>query len=78
MDNKEQNNKELILAIFSGKDRPGISAAITETLAKHDVTILDIGQSDTHNHLTLGVLFAAESSISGTILKELLFKANEL
>lgn len=74
----EQNEKELILAIFNGQDRPGISAAITDTLARHDVTILDIGQSDTHNHLTLGILFAAESQINGTILKELLFKANEL
>lgn len=78
MDRFEQSNKELTLAIFNGKDRPGISAAITETLARHDVTILDIGQSDTHNHLTLGVLFSAESSITGTILKELLFKCNEL
>lgn len=74
----EQNDKELTLAIFNGKDRPGISAAITETLAKHDVTILDIGQSDTHNHLTLGILFAAEPSVSGTILKELLFMSDEL
>ena len=71
-------DNELILAIFSGQDRPGISAAITETLAKHKVTILDIGQSDTHNNLTLGILFSALSSENGNILKELLFKANEL
>lgn len=72
------SDKELILAIFNGHDRPGISAAITETLAKHTVTILDIGQSDTHNHLTLGILFSANSNENGIILKELLFKANEL
>ncbi len=78
MSKMEQQEKELILAIFNGQDRPGISAAITETLAQHNVTILDIGQSDTHNHLTLGILFAASGQDSGTILKELLFKANEL
>lgn len=75
---EEQENKELILAVFNGQDRPGISAAITETLANHDVTILDIGQADIHNHLTLGILFTAPSQVNGTILKELLFKANEL
>lgn len=74
----EQENKELILAVFNGQDRPGISAALTETLANHDVTILDIGQADIHNHLTLGILFTAPSQVNGTILKELLFKANEL
>ena len=71
-------DKELILAVFNGEDRPGISAAITDVLAQHDVTILDIGQTDIHNHLTLGVLFCANSHINGLILKELLFKANEM
>ncbi|MDN4753318.1 phosphoserine phosphatase SerB [Porphyromonadaceae bacterium W3.11] len=73
-----KNDREIILAVFNGMDRPGISAAITNVLARHDVTILDIGQADIHKHLTLGILFCAKSQVNGLILKELLFKANEL
>lgn len=72
------NEQEIILAVFNGQDRPGISAAITGVLARHDVTVLDIGQTDIHNHLTLGILFCANSQVNGLILKELLFTANEL
>lgn len=72
------NESEIILAVFNGMDRPGISAAITSVLARHAVTILDIGQADIHKHLTLGILFCAQSHVNGLILKELLFKANEL
>lgn len=74
----EPNNVELILAVFNGQDRPGVTASITSVLADHDITILDIGQADIHNHLTLGVLFATTSDGSGSILKDLLFRANEL
>lgn len=72
------DESEIILAVFNGMDRPGISAAITSVLARHAVTILDIGQADIHKHLTLGILFCAQAQVNGLILKELLFKANEL
>ena len=71
-------NVEIILAIFNGLDRPGVTATLTTILAKNNVSILDIGQVDIHQHLTLGVLFATTPEKSGFILKDLLFGANEL
>ncbi len=69
---------ELILVNISGTDRPGVTSALTEILAKYEALILDIGQADIHHTLSLGILFKTDSSKSGDILKELLFKASEL
>ncbi len=69
---------ELILINISGNDHPGLTAALTEVLARYDATILDIGQSDIHHTLSLGILFKTDSSVSGEIMKNLLFKASEL
>lgn len=71
-------NDEIILAIFNGKDRPGVTASMTGILAKHKATILDIGQADIHSHLSLGIMFSTEASTSGDIMKDLLFKSNEM
>ncbi len=72
------NNTELILIRISGPDRPGVTASITEILSKYDVTILDIGQTDIHSTLSLGILFKSREEDSGRIMKELLFKASDL
>ena len=45
-------NTELILIRITGEDRPGLTASVTEILAKYDATILDIGQADIHNTLS--------------------------
>lgn len=74
----ENNNFELILINISGKDRPGLTSALTEILGKYDASILDIGQADIHHTLSLGILFKTTSDQSGNIMKELLFKANEM
>lgn len=71
-------NTELILIRITGLDRPGLTASITEVLSKYEVTILDIGQSDIHSTLSLGILFKSQEKDSGNIMKELLFKASEL
>ena len=63
---------------INGADRPGVTAALTEILAKNNAVILDIGQADIHNHLSLGILFQSTEGNSGDILKELLFKSYEL
>lgn len=76
MENLE--NTELILIRITGEDRPGLTASITEILAKYDVTILDIGQADIHNTLSLGILCRTDENSSGFIMKELLFKASSL
>ena len=69
---------ELILINITGQDRPGVTSSLTEILARYDAQILDIGQADIHHTLALGILFKTDSSRSGDILKELLFKAYEL
>lgn len=71
-------NTELILIRITGEDRPGLTASVTEILAKYDATILDIGQADIHNTLSLGISCKTEEQHSGFIMKELLFKASSL
>lgn len=74
----DSTKNEIILVTISGEDKPGVTAALTEILAKYDANILDIGQADIHNMLSLGILFQAIKGDSGDILKELLFKSYEL
>ena len=69
---------EIILITINGMDRPGVTAALTEILANNNAVILDIGQADIHNQLSLGILFQCTEENSGNILKELLFKSYEL
>ncbi len=72
------SNTELILINISGYDRPGVTAALTEILARYDAMVLDIGQADIHHTLSLGILFQTTSDRSGDIMKDLLFKAYDL
>ncbi len=72
------NQRELILINISGPDKSGITAELTGILARYDADILDIGQADIHHTLSLGILFKTDSHRSGEILKELLFKTNDL
>ena len=69
---------ELILINISGDDRPGVTSALTDILARHEAHILDIGQADIHHYLSLGILFRTTSDRSGDIMKDLLFKSYEL
>lgn len=55
-----------------------MTASVTEILADHNAKILDIGQADIHSTLSLGILIRIDESQSGQVMKELLFKANEL
>src|SRR5690554_6053568 len=71
-------NSEIILMNLNGEDKPGLTAALTEILAKHGAFILDIGQSDIHRNLSLGILFKSMHNNSGEIMKDLLFKAYEM
>lgn len=69
---------EIILISISGEDKPGVTSALTEILARYDAFILDIGQADIHHTLSLGILFKTSGEKSGEILKDLLFKAYEM
>jgi len=70
---------ELVLIRVSGADKPGLTANITAILAQYDVTILDIGQAEIHDSLSLGILAAIPATAeSGSVLKDVLFKAHEI
>lgn len=70
---------EIIILNVSGEDKPGLTAAITETLATYNVNILDVGQSVIHNTLVLGILIEIpKEAQSGPILKDALFTAHSL
>ena len=71
-------NSEIILLNINGEDKPGLTASLTDILAKHGAFILDIGQSDIHRNLSLGILFKSMHNNSGEIMKDLLFKAYEM
>lgn len=71
-------NVEIIQINISGEDKPGMTSSLTEILARYDAFILDIGQANIHQSLTLGILIKTSADKSGSIMKELLFKASEL
>lgn len=73
-----EQSEELILIRITGEDRPGLTSSVMGILARYDVTILDIGQADIHNTLSLGVLIRLTEENSGLVMKNLLFKASEL
>ena len=76
--NQQEESQEQILVGIAGQDRPGVTASVTEILARYDAQILDIGQADIHSTLSLGILFRIKERLSGQVMKELLFKATEL
>lgn len=71
-------NEELILLRITGEDRPGLTADIMTILARYDAKIMDIGQADIHNTLSLGILIRVDEHKSGNVMKEVLFKSSEL
>lgn len=70
---------EIFLLNISGQDKPGLTASLTAVLAASNAKILDIGQANIHDTLSLGILFEIEFGVnSSPVLKDLLFKAYEL
>ena len=75
---KTKTSPELILVNITGPDKIGLNAELMDILARYDAAVLDIGQADIHHNLALGILFKTDNKKSGDIIKELLFKTNEL
>ena len=44
---------EIIQINISGEDKPGMTSSLTDILARYDAFILDIGQANIHQSLTL-------------------------
>jgi phosphoserine phosphatase len=71
--------REIVLINVTGKDKPGLTAHLTRTLAEYDITILDMGQAVIHDYLSLGILIEIPAKHkSASILKDLLFAAHKL
>ena len=70
---------DIFLLNISGPDKPGLTSGLTSVLAQYDAKILDIGQANIHDTLSLGMMFEIESGEkSSAVQKDLLFKAYEL
>lgn len=70
---------DIFLLNISGQDKPGLTSSLTGVLADYGAKILDIGQANIHDTLSLGMLFEIKSGKkSAAVLKDLLFKAYEL
>ncbi len=71
--------KEVVLIKVNGEDKPGVTANITGILAKYNVSILDIGQAEIHDNLSLGILAEIPSNVeSAPALKDVLFCGYEM
>ena len=71
----KKDNTELMLIRVTGEDRRGLIASITASLAKYDITILDIGLDDIHNTLSFGILIRISV---GRVMKDLLYKTTSM
>jgi phosphoserine phosphatase len=70
---------ELVLMRVSGPDHPGITSALTTVMAQYAVNILDIGQSVTHETLSLGMFLQVPTTAEASaVYKDLLFAAHRL
>ncbi|WDP91590.1 MAG: phosphoserine phosphatase SerB [Desulfobacter sp.] len=66
---------DIVLINISGRDRTGLDAKFTGILAQYNVTILDIGQSVIHEHISLGILAEIPcASDFSLIFKDMLFE----
>lgn len=70
---------DIFLLNISGPDKPGLTSGLTSVLAQYGAKVLDIGQANIHDTLSLGILFEITSGEqSSAVQKDLLFKAYEL
>lgn len=70
---------DIFLLNISGQDKPGLTSSLTGVLAHYDAKVLDIGQANIHDTLSLGILFEIQKGDnSAAVLKDLLFKSYEL
>ncbi|MDO1500638.1 phosphoserine phosphatase SerB [Winogradskyella maritima] len=70
---------DIFLLNISGQDKPGLTSTLTGVLAEYGAKVLDIGQANIHDTLSLGILFEIKAGKkSAGVLKDLLFKSYEL
>jgi phosphoserine phosphatase len=71
-------NKDLLMVTVSGRDRPGIAAALSNVLVDHQVNIVDIEQASLQDLLGLSILvdISKAKSSADSVVKDLLFEAS--
>lgn len=70
-ENSAQPDQFTGLVLLTGSDRPGIAAALFETLSPFAVHVLDIEQVVINNRLILTVLIGASAAHQGAIEEDL-------
>jgi phosphoserine phosphatase len=69
-------DRKILLLTAIGPDHPGLTAALCDALAKHDASVLDIGQSSIHDQVNLGMLLEVPAKQSADVMKDLLLEAH--
>ena len=54
--------RRTLLATLTGRDRPGVTAAVFEALARTDAEVLDVQQLVVRGHLTLALLTSSDGA----------------
>ncbi len=68
-----------VLATATGLDQPGITAELTDAVARSGAMLIDLEQVVVHNHLTLCFLLELEEKEGREpVMQELLFQAQQL
>lgn len=67
------DDQRTLLVRVSGRDRPGITAALLAVLARGRADLFDVEQVTTRSRLTLDLLIGLPDAGGDTILKDLLF-----
>lgn len=72
-------DSQVLLIDITGRDRAGVTHALTSVLAQAGARILDIGQAVIHNALALGILVELDERLkSSPVMTDLLLRAHEL
>ena len=56
-----------LLVTLTGRDRPGVTSALFQALARHDVAVLDVEQVVIRRRLVLGVLVTCGANEAGLL-----------
>lgn len=75
-----KEEKNLLMVIISGHDRPGITATFSKILNDHNIEVVDIEQASLQNLLGLYLLLDMSHAKNSTdsVIKDLLFEASRL
>ena len=72
-------NSELTLVSIAGRDRGGLTSALTGIMARYGVRVLDFGQAVIHDNLAWGMLIEVPAAqVASPLYRDLAFKAHEL